>query len=716
MKKYAIKTTAVTLSCVPHLFATALAITQSAGTNSDTKFVPGEDSYRVTFELKSPRRFASRFIESTRTLQIRVIPAKASEFDATRYYDTRFVRRAVVEEENGDVIVSLQLKDEALAWTIISQNDPWRIMVDLWNTEPIKKQSLAEEWKWQDGNTSAGSVQEPALAQIPHAHSQPEPIEVPQTLSDAAQPVAPITSVEDHIASSQGLPENFGRLDTPVKFSPQRIAEMQQQVGKLLGSTSEYQVASELAEQLYKSDQIAGAVTLYRRIAALSPNQFKENPRTMWLAGESAFLAKNFDISSDYYRALLLNHSKSEFASYAKLRLNDIDFIALSKQQNPAAAEKISSVYADLALSENSVWPVKIASTLRLLHNHVDNNVSAAKLYQQNLDACVNRSLVPFELRKNCAYIQTRYAIEKTDILSADAAIQRFKEMAHGDARIASLEDAVKKNIRSLLADVNSKKTWDLWVQFEKKARPELLDFTLKEPDMMYARAESWEAAGEPKKAASLYAIHWQLVRDERKRNETAAVTARLFYKGGERSKADLYLRRLEESPARSSDGIGDRAIGAIRELALSPYRNKTAIRILMDEMTSGRYVEHDLNALIQLAQAQKSSGAADSLYEKILAHPPKDQDEGQTIEKVILQYADNLRKTNRNERAGDMYAAVANTNRSGHRAEAAYKAGLSYARAGLLEKARTSWQMAASDVNDKRYASLAAERLELLK
>lgn len=723
MAKSSLKFVTLISGVVPLAFLPAMAVTDATARNSASQFVPGSDSYRVSFELKSPRRFATRFIREKRTLQIRVVPAKASEFEASRFYDTKYVRRVLIEEQNGDVIVSLQLKDFNLGWLVTSQENPWRILVDLWRTAPSKNKSLDEEWNWQEGQFNLASTAPHSVDTTKPSSQSIQPIQttpvvdVPSVASEPVDAATPQSGVPvDRILSNAAFPENFGRLDTPVKTSGERLAELQKKAGMVLGSAIEYQAASALAEELYKTDQIAGAVTLYRRMAALSEAQFKENPRTMWLAGESAYLAKNFDLSTDYLRALLLRHGQSEFASLAKLRLNDIALLQKSANPNNVIDEKISSSYAEIALAETSAWEARIAATMRLLHNDNNFNYDAAKLYQQNLNACVNRSLLPFDMRKNCAYIQTRSAVEKSDILSADAEIQRFRRMAPNDSRIARLEENVQKNIRSLLADVNERKTWDSWIAFEKKARPELLDFTLKDPDMMFARAESWEAAGEPKKAAQLYAVHWQLAQDERKKDETAAVTARLFYKSNDYSKADTYLRRLETSDYRRGNGLGDRAVGAMREIALPPYRNKRALRILMDEITAGRYVEHSLSALVNFAQMQKGTGAADTLHEKILAHPPKDQDEANTVETVTLQYADDLRNSNRNARAADMYHAVANTNKSGRRAEAAYKAGLAYARAGQLEKAKTSWQMAASDVNDKRYASLAAERLERLK
>jgi hypothetical protein len=79
------------------------------------------------------------------------------------------------------------------------------------------------------------------------------------------------------------------------------------------------------------------------------------------------------------------------------------------------------------------------------------------------------------------------------------------------------------------------------------------------------------------------------------------------------------------------------------------------------------------------------------------------------------MQYAEDLRNLGRFSSSGDMFLAVANLSQGTRRAEAAYKAGVVYARSGLFEKAKTAWLLAANDTNDKRFSSLASERLDRL-
>lgn len=708
------------LSCCFLMSAFLIAATPSQKVSSQSqnneRFLPGAESYRVSFELQTARRYATRYIKETRTLQIRVVPARAKEFDASQHYDNQYVNRVVIEEQNSDVIINLQLKNAPLGWMVTSQNNPWRLLVDIWRTEPFVADNLDTAWNWQtevdssEGHSANVTASPKLEGKVPAIKPSVE-----QAAAPIAAPIKPPVNVTEQ-KSKDTLPENFGRLDIVVKTESDKLADLQRRVGLNFGAESEFDTAVGLAEQLYKNDMTTQATNLFRRVAAISESRFKEEPRTLWLASESAYLSKAWDLSTDYLRALVLKHPRSEYASLAKLRLLDIEFLSLNLPNATAIPEKIANQYAELALAETSSWQAKIAATLRVLHGHIDLRPTAANMYQQNLVACVTRSLVTFELRKNCAYIQTRNALEKSDILSADAEILRFKSFVPNDSRTSALEQIVQASIRTMLDESMRNKDWESWLQFEKKARSPLLEFSLKEPKMVFARAEAWENAGEPKKAATLYSLYSDQATDDKQKDEANAIVAKLSVKARDINKANLYLKRLSASDSRKDAGLSDRALASVRDIALPPYRNKTALRIVMDEISSGRFVERDLQSMVYYAQENRGSAFGDSMIEKIVTYPPRNDNETKTVEETVMKYADYLRNTNKNSKAGDVYMQVANLNKSEKRAEAAYKAGLSFSRAGLLEKARSSWQMAAGDLNDKRYAPLARERLETLR
>ncbi len=691
----------------------------------------GEESQRLTIALDSPRRFATRYLAQSRTLQITVSPAKASEFETTRFYDSRYVLRMVVEERNNAVTLSLQLKNAPLEWLVTPQDEPWRLMIDVWRTEAPPRTELDTVWNWQEmdsGSTEQASrdLRNSALpkerlkndtAQI--GAVKPFPPVPPINNNQPPKEIAQVEKTEKSAANVKHL-ENFGPLDPVVGDTPARrirIANLERTLGQKIGTFEESDIAPKLAQELYLDGQYVRALQYFRRTALLNERQFKENAKALWLAGESAYLSQQWDLSRDYLRSLVMHFPDHELTGFAKLRLNDIDVIEANSGKNKfELSEKYSNNYVQIALSEKFPWQAKIAASVHLLHGIIDENPEAAKLYQQNLNACVKRSIVPIELQKNCAYILTRHLIEKMDVVSSDFEVQNFKKSFPNDPRSRTLELTNENIVRSTLVESHKNKAWESWIALEKKARPGLLEFTLKNGQLVFARAESWEAVGEINKATQLYSLYWQMSTDDSKRNEAAAVNARLLLKSKNAPRADQYLKRLEDDDTRQANGLTDRATGAVRELALAPYRNRRALRLVLDEMRAGRFVERELNALGQYAKLLGKAPAADSIYEKILAYPAKTASEIKDVEDSILRYAENLRDTGRFSKSGDMFLAVANFPQGSRKAESAYKAGIVYARAGLLEKARTAWQLAASDLGEKRFSTLANERLERIR
>ncbi len=695
----------------------------------------GEDSYRLVFELNEPRRYATRFDKSTRTLQIRIIPARANEFNATAFYDTRFIKRIVVKEDKSEVILNIQLKNMPIGWVVATQNKPWRILIDFWRTE-LEERDLEADWNWQPDyieGISKETIQDSLVGKIESQSQNGTKVLVPEStvknsitgnekkeikqekvVTATNSPVSQPINIQ--AKNRYALPEIYGRLEKFIAMPDTKAAQLQMQMGAAFGTRDEIEIGKKLAEEFYKSGNEVQSLSIFRRLAALSEKSIKSDPKLLWYAGESAYLTHNFSLANDYLRSIILNYPGSYYSSLAKLRIIDIDELQNSKEKGFGKTRfQNAEIYSEMALSENSPKIVKIAATLRVLNQIVNEDPSSAKSYQQNLDACVVDSSVPFDLMKNCAYDQTRALIENETINGSDAAVQQFKKLAPGDNRVSDLEKIVSSRVKELLKKTAQTKQWEDWIAFEKKARPSLLEFTFADGDALFTRAEAFEAVGENLKSAQLYGAFWQASNDQKKKNEAAALAARLLYRSNKPSEADDFLRRIEQDSKRKTEGLTDRSVTSLRELSVAPYRNKTALRLLLDEMKLGRYVERDLPTLAEWAQRLRGTPDVEPLYAKILAYPAKSLDETQTVESSIMQYAEDLRDSGRFANSGDMFLAVANLAQGAHRAEAAYKAGVVYARVGLFEKAKTAWLLAANDTNDKRFSSLASERLDRL-
>ncbi|NBW81243.1 hypothetical protein EBR21_05765 [bacterium] len=702
--------------------ATAFGAGNTAGKErSMEQFVPGKDSYRAAFTLDVPRRFATRYLRDTRSLELRVSPARASEFDVSRFYDTRFIHRAVVEEKNGDVVLSFQLKNAPVAWLVTHQDNPWRIVVDIWRTEPFEPRSLDQEWSWQDdaaGNSQESANASPAVRQPQTASKVVKPVEIDlpgdeslsqeakrleanaQEVSGTNQPAA---------ASNAGI---GGRLESTEPISANALAALERQAGADAGTIAEFDSLEKLATALYRAGKTQQAGALFKRLTSLNARRFQDSPRLLWMAGESAFVEGKPDLANDYLQTLVARFSGHEIAALGQLRIADLK---ASRPGGPAVQD-LNERYTEIALNDRAVWAARIGASIRLLEPVVATRPEAARAHQAALQSCLNGRVVADAVRASCAYIQTRFAVTQLDVVSADSALQRYRAAYPNDARTAVLGTELADRVKFVVDEFARKKDFPAIAEFERSARPGLLDFTLRDPALLMTRVEGWLSVGDSKRALSLLQLFATSTTDETRRNEAYSLMAQLNFRLQSAEKAEAALKRLYASDVRKNVGLSDRATAALKESARSPYSSKTAQYILIDEMKLGRYVERDVGMLVTLANAARGREDADKVFDVLLTTSPRNDDEARRIETTLMGWADDLRNNGRLTKAGDVYLAVANLALTTKKAEASYKAGLVYARAGMVEKAKTAWQISAADTSDKKFSSLANERLERIR
>lgn len=724
---------------LPLLAASLLAASASdagraAAMGPESPKAARKDSFRLAIDLGVPHRYATRYLAEKRTLQVRVAKAQAKDFEEAYHYDTRYVQRVVVEESLGEVILSLQFKNGPIAWTVFSQEEPWRLVVDVWRTEPADGRGLEEEWAWQEdalpgkreakvgeraqapsvaSRTPTSGAGSSVIADMPDAAAL-----VPRGGLDARSRTAADAGGASTLISAGALPENFGRIELTRTLPSSALAALQREAGAAAGKPGEGAALRRLAEALYHAGDEREAAGVFRRVAQNDDTGFRGDPDALWMAGESCYLKKDWDLARDYFRSLAMNHASHPRALGAKLRLADIDHLSGIQGGDPQDIPAALQVrYAEISASTEHAWvQAQVAASLRLTAGKADSDPDSAKPHQRNIDACVTSSLVPFELRKNCAYVQSMLAMKHSDAIGSDKALQAFAKASPNDPRIPKLKAMVERGTRSLLEETSKSKDWERWVAFEKAARPEQIAFTMKDPALLRMRAEAFDGAGDAKRSVQLYAMVHKETEDPAERLETAVMVAKRNLEAGHITKANEYLRKVEADPARKANGLTQPALDAVRSLANLPLQNKTSMRILADEMASGRFVERELPALLHYAAMTRGTAKHHKVFEQIRAFPAKTPDESARLEKALFRYAGDLASAGKAEEAGDVYASVAALAQGTKKSEAAYRSGLAYAKAGKLEKAKGAWLQAASDGSDKRYSSLATERLERIK
>jgi TolA-binding protein len=682
------------------------------------------DSYRLSFDLGTARRFASRFVKGSRTLELRITPATAAEFETSSYYDTRYVKRVVLREDGKEVILGLQLKNIPIRWLITYQENPWRLVVDFWRDEASREETLEEGWNWQHDLATGLSVADgtltPTATVAPGATMVP-PISAPQvdvpraetrTEDEARTPA--INSSVTGVARNAMLPENFGRIEPRDCGSSERLSELQRAVGGSVGTSGEYPQSLVLARQLYLCDRFGEASALLKRVAALSERDFEGDAEALWIAGESAYLTGRRESAVDYFRAILLRHPNKQRAHFATLRLVDLEYLRALATQDVQAQEGSRSRYAEMAVEEKNATQVRIVSALRVLHETIDKNPGAAGLYRQVVDTCVNKAIVPFEMRRNCSYIKARSAVDLLDVLQADSEVRKFAEFSDNDSRIAKLEEKIVQRVRSTLAESDKSRNWEPWLALEKAGRPELLAFTLKDHLSLRSRAEAWESVGDAKRAAQFYALSYDAAKDMPESDEIAAYAARILRRAKNGGKSEFFVGKVAKSEFRRRNGLSPKATELMRELSLPPYRSRAALQMVFDEMASGRFVERDLGALVDYTRTLPNAKNIDVVYEKIGAYPAKSPGEISTVENSVMGYAARLatQKATRSK-AADIYLSVAKFPQGTRRAEAALRAGENYYREGEFEKAKAAWQISATDVSRNSFSAKAEEWLD---
>lgn len=682
-------------------------------------FVPGNDSYRASFELGVPRRFATRYLSDTRTLEIKVVPAKASEFDTGRFYDTRYIHRMLVRESRGEVVLSLQLKNAPVAWFVGHQENPWRIVLDIWRTEPAQKKAIEQEWAWQ--NDASGSRR--AVSQvISQGEAKPKAIPGPVgngleiDLPDDSQ-VKRTSSTTSNIPSSSDVAPvseaaaDFVRLE-PIVAQNKALAQLERSVGAAVSGPGEFDALERFATALYSAGQHAQAVPVFRRLAALDSARFSDSPRVLWMAGESALLTNRMALANDYFQTLRGKFAGQESASLADLRLSDLKLSKAQFQMAPDLADR----YTELSVNERAPWSARIGASIRLLAPVIETRPEAAAAHQASLQGCIKGDYVSEQLKQECSFLQTKFSTAQMDVVSADAALQRFRKSYPKDKRLPALENQLNQRVKLNLEALAKERNYVGVAELEKSARPTLMAFTVNDPELMLTRVEGWLAIGNEKKAIELLQVFTDKTTDEIKRNEALALSAQLNYKQKRSARAEQALRRILQSSVRKTSGLTDRANAALRDLAIAPYQSKTAQIILIDELKFGRYAERDLAVLTAIAAGARGRGDMDKIYDLILTTSPKNNEEAKQVEAALFQYADDLRGEGRLAKSAEIFMAVANLAQTSRKAESAYKAGIMYARAGLVEKAKTAWQLSAADISDKKFSSLANERLERIR
>ena len=677
-------------------------------------------STRMNFVLGTPRRYGVRFDRSTRTLEVRITPATSAEFKAAAFYDGRIVHRVVTNERNNEVFLEVQLRNTSLEWMVTHQEQPWRLIIDIWG-HPTQTASRGTPWSWdgfydsrmsaatQAGETASGPVlpaigaravaKDDALAGPQAALDLPGEAPAAPRAKEAPPEEKPASSVTDTAAAGDNL---LGRF-----------LAIQKQPTTQTGAS-----LAQAARDAYLQGDSVTSLRLYRRFASLNQREFSGDPEAIWLAGESALAQGQNDSARDYFSTLVSTNRASTYGYYGDLRLLDLDFAAeTAGGPRTEPEDRIVEGYRKLIDSQGATTLVKGLAALRIARR--DPQLAAGDAGASlvpNFDACARETALREDVRRECAYNAFAYRMARADMLSGQGLIKDYEKTWKGDPRIAEQRNSLIQKVTKTIESVVSPEDYARWQAFETKTESAYLKGTENRPELLARRAQSWQRSGNKARALGLYLRAAELETDPDKLIPLLSRAGNLAAKQGETSKANAALTRIQGIPSRKEKGLPAEEYALVKEIALPPTSNRIALELVLDDVAKGFHAENDIRTIITLAERLDGARDADVLFQKLLAIPSRSAAEAELKEDSLMNYAEVLRNQGRLVKSADTFLAVANLDNGKSRAEAAYKAGVIYFRAGLLEKATSSWNIAANDLANSKYSALASERLNRIR
>ncbi len=705
----------------PEEIAKKSALSELTSKQSNSSLQSESDStFRLSFVFGTPRRYATRYLAASRILQLRVTPARSEEFQPAEYYDGRFVHRVIIKERNGEVFIDLQLKNQPTDWVITHQESPWRIIVDLWHKPDGNSNSKHKnpDWEWSGffASSSSNKTKSSQKPEIPMISAMEIPgLDGVQTEVPSSAPKAPIPAPADApIADS--LPNLAGASEPSDQSKGILTRFLVIESGPVRPEEASPAGSAARAEELFLRGQHDAALNSYRRLAGLSQREFVTDPKSLWYAAESAIQVNKSDAARDYLLTLKKSNPSSIYSHYATLRLLDLD-LSESSEAPQKKAESFATQYLELAQQPGAPWIVKAIAALRfsdLKPSGTSAEQTASLL--PSFENCVREARLVQAVKRDCAFQVFKYNLRTDDLVAAQRTIKDYEAAWPGDGRVAAEKSALEKRISSFIESLQTPDSYLAWNKVERNSAPEWLAFTNKSPELLRRRAAGWERSDKPQQALGLYERAADSQSEPKAKMALLAKAANLAQKSNNTARANQALAKIQAIPERTTAGLASEDYALIREIALPPSNNKSALKLVLDDMFKGFHAENDIRTIVSLAEQLDGSREADFLFEKILAVPSRSAAEAELKADALLNYAETLRNQGRLVKSADTFLAVANLDNGKNRAEAAYKAGVVYFRAGLLEKATTSWNIAANDLENSKYSALATERLNRIR
>ena len=456
----------------------------------------------------------------------------------------------------------------------------------------------------------------------------------------------------------------------------------------------------DLGRVLFESGDYERAYSVYRNCLLFEKKALFSNVKALFYAAETAFLQGDFLWAEKLYGHIVRFHGSGEYLRLSKMRVHDIR-VSVKNQENKMSVSD-RDVYSALFFENPSFSLPSVLCLLRVLHCDPHFFVKQSKSYRVILEKCVAGKIVPFALERKCAYHLLRSLIDVGDFISAQEFLgKNFMEggVYHDLKDLESLEGFLKDSASMCVR--NS-------FRHSKSSVLEIhdnLDSKYKDvEDFAYARSVVWHLLnkGRADEAHKIALDAWHRIEEEKKQDEFSSENAFLFYKSGYVKRGKAWSSLLHKFHKKC---VSDEIYKNVSDFVLS-FQDRNMLNCLLEDFRNQCPRPLSLSVFRAVEyQAHQMGLDAMPVYAKIYELVLKEKLNVKDLESSLYRYARKLQKIGNNTLSGDVFSTLSKIEMSPRRTKYLFLSGTLYARAGLIEKAKKSFQSAVLEIQDRRYA-----------
>lgn len=304
---------------------------------------------QLTLGFNNPKAFRYYSIKSENAVVLEIQGVSPVEINGLDNYDEDHLRRVQVKDLGGQGSeVKLILKNRQIRATVSSFDEPFRIVVDLYNQdfrEP-RDQVTGMPLALGDRPTSVTSPSDLEDSQ-PEAHNRAPA--APAAPSEGKRMLMQPTPTqfhqpEDLVAAMNAAPAGVGtywreypfyiyRLQTAVFESTKGNPDfVKQNAARALTSAESM---ADYAGQLFNFGHEQRALLAYQQVLHKDPSVFDNNALHLWRFAESHLGQGNLTLADGYFQSLTEKHRGNPLVPFAQMRRLDIQAIRGIQQNGP---------------------------------------------------------------------------------------------------------------------------------------------------------------------------------------------------------------------------------------------------------------------------------------------------------------------------------------------------------------------------------------------